>query len=82
MFIVEDNDKEEQQISQRKKVSKLHEEARRADSAHMKIPEERIYKNGKRILSMDELSMVFTNRLMESAFSSGLFTIHSELGEA
>ena len=31
---------------------------------------------------MDELSMVFTNMLMESTCYSGLCAIHSELGES
>lgn len=46
----------------------------------MKVLEEGVSKNTWRRLGMEELSMVFTNMLMELACCSGLCVVHSEQG--
>jgi len=47
----------------------------------MKIPKERVSRNIRRRLGMDELIMVFTNRLLESTCCSGLYATHCEDGK-
>lgn len=63
-------------------MSKLHVEAKRVESTEMNILEEGVCRNTRIRLGMDELSMVFTNMLMESTCCSGLCAVHSELGES
>jgi len=44
----------------------------------MKIPEEGVSKITRRRLVLEDLSMVFTNRLMDSTCCSGLCAVYSE----
>jgi len=48
----------------------------------MKILKEGVNKTTGRILGLEEISVVCTNRLMELACCSGLCVAHSEKGEA
>ena len=69
---------EEHQSSHRKKVSQLHTKAKREESARMKIPEEGVIRNTRRRLGMEELSMVFTNKFVDSTCCCGLCATHIE----
>ena len=48
----------------------------------MKIPEEGVNRNTRGRLSMERLSMVFEDKLMESACGDGLVAAHNEKGKA
>jgi len=51
-------------------------------NAQMKIPKEGVSRNTRGRLSMKELSLVFEDKLIESACRDGLFAAYNEQGEA
>ena len=57
-------------------------EARGAQHAQMKIPEEGVSRNARGRLSMEELSMVFEDRLIESTYVNGLIADYDGQGRA
>ena len=56
--------------------------ARGAQHAQMKIPEEGVSRNARGRLSMEELSMVFEDRLIESTYVNGLIADYDGRGRA
>jgi len=48
----------------------------------MNILEEGVHKNTRRRRGMDATNMVFTNKMMDLVFCSGLCAVHSGIGEA
>ena len=57
-------------------------EAKGANNAQMKIPEEGVSRNTRGRLIMEELGIVLEGRLIESAYDNGLFATYHEQGEA
>lgn len=57
---------------------KLHVEARGVESSQIKITQEGVNRNIRRRIGMQELSMVFPNRLVELACYSCLCAVHHE----
>ena len=57
-------------------------EARGVHHAQMKIPEEGVSRNSIGRLSMEELSMVFEDRLIESTYVNGLIADYDGQGRA
>ena len=57
-------------------------EARGAQHAQMKILEEGMSRNARGRLSMEELSMVFKDRLIESTYVNGLIADYDGQGRA
>jgi hypothetical protein len=67
-------------LEQKELVSKLNAEAKAVENAQMNIPEEGVSGNTSGRLSMEELRVVFEDKLIESYCEYGLLAAHNEKG--